>query len=233
MVSLLSLIGLAVIAVPEQKLKRIILSIVALATGALFADALLELLPESYKHSGPASGLLVLAGMAVFFVLERFLSWKHEHTVGAKHYKSFGYMNLAADSIHNFADGLIIGVSYLASVEIGISTTLAVVFHEIPHEMGNFFVLLYAGFSKTRALLFNLLTAITAIAGTVLALIIGSKLESFSNAILPIAAGGFIYIAGTDLLPELSHDTTPAASLRQLVAMAAGVAIIWLLRSSG
>lgn len=138
-------------------------------------------------------------------------------------------MNLVADSIHNFTDGLAIGVAYLAGIQIGIATTLAVVFHEIPHEMGNFFVLLYAGFSKTRALLFNALTGMTAILGTLLALSIGSRLRSFSNAILPIAAGGFLYIAGSDLLPELIREEKPRNSLHQLIAMAIGVAIIFCL----
>lgn len=226
-VSLLSLIGLATIRFEEKKLKRIIFVMVSLATGGLFADALLDLLPESYRRSGSGAGLLVLAGILLFFVLERFLRWKHGHTLeqtGAS--KTIGYMNLTADSIHNFTDGVIIGVAYLASIPIGISTTLAVMFHEIPHELGNFFVLLYAGFSKTRALLLNFLSAIVAILGTLLALLIGSRVSSFSHVVLPLAAGGFIYIAGSDLLPELHKETSLARSLIQLLAMGAGAGMI-------
>jgi zinc and cadmium transporter len=226
-VSLLSLIGLATIAVEEKKLKRIIFVMVSLATGGLFADALLDLLPESYKRSGDGAGLFVLSGILLFFVLERFLLWKHGHTLEQTGtLKTVGYMNLAADAIHNFTDGLIIGVSYLVSIPVGVSTTLAVMFHELPHELGNFFVLLYAGFPKTRALLLNFLSAVIAILGTLLALFIGSRVESFSQAVLPFAAGGFIYIAGSDLFPELHKETSVRRSLIQLLAMGAGAGVM-------
>ena len=135
---------------------------VSLATGSLFADAALELSPESYQRSGPQAGLSVLAGIYIFFLLERLLHWRHKHSLEGT---AFGYLNLAADAIHNFTDGAIIGASYLVSIPIGVSTTAAIIAHEIPHEPGNFFVLLYAGFSRTRALFYNFLSAIFAIAG--------------------------------------------------------------------
>jgi zinc and cadmium transporter len=154
--------------------------------------------------------VFVLAGILLFFVLERFLLWKHGHSLEQTGtFKTVGYMNLAADAIHNFTDGLIIGVSYLASVPIGVSTTLAVMFHEIPHELGNFFVLLYAGFSKTQALLLNFLSAVIAILGTLLALFIGSKVASFSrsslqrNAASGAARGGVPACAG-----HIAHPVT-------------------------
>src|SRR5882672_6133068 len=138
-------------------------------------------------------------------------------------------MNLAADAVHNLIDGMIIGVAYLVSVPIGVATTIAVVCHEIPHELGNFVVLLHAGFQPRRALLFNFLSAVFAIAGCVISLLLGSHIESFSILLVPLAAGGFIYIAGSDLVPELHKEANPRKSAVQLVAMGAGVGIMLLL----
>jgi zinc and cadmium transporter len=225
-VSLLSLIGLAAFTADQRRIKSIIFLMVSLATGSLFADAVLELLPESYQRSGAQAGLSVLAGIYLFFLLERLLHWRHEHSLQGT---AFGYLNLAADAIHNFTDGAIIGASYLASIPIGVSTTVAVIAHEIPHELGNFFVLLYAGFSRTRALFYNFLSALFAIAGTMLALTVGSRVGRFSDFMLPFAAGGFLYIAGSDLLPELQKEATLQKSMLQLAAMSFGAGIIWVL----
>ena len=119
--------------------------------------------PSLYGSLGNASGLLVLLGVLLFFMLERFLLWRHAHDLERpQQIKPVGYMNLWADAIHNFTDGLIIGASYLASVRIGIATTVAVSLHEIPSEMGDFFVLIYAGFPRSKALFYNFLSGTAA-----------------------------------------------------------------------
>jgi zinc and cadmium transporter len=231
-VSLLSLIGIAFVTVNEEKLRRTIFVMVSLAVGALFGDAFIHLLPESFERSQSTikTSLYVLAGMLSFFVLEKFLLWKHQHVLDSdSHIHPVGYMNLAADAIHNLIDGMIIGVAYLVSVPVGVATTVAVVCHEIPHELGNFFVLLHAGFQARRALLFNFLSAIFAVVGTVISLLLGSHIENFSAVLVPLAAGGFIYIAGSDLVPELHKEANPLKSAVQLVAMGAGVGIMLLL----
>jgi zinc and cadmium transporter len=138
-------------------------------------------------------------------------------------------MNLFADGVHNFIDGMIIGASYIVSFPVGVATTVAVVFHEIPHEMGNFFVLLYAGFSKTRAIFFNFISALFAIVGTLVALAVSSRVEHFSALMLPLAAGGFIYIAGSDLVPELNKEVNPSKSIAQILAIGTGVGLMLLL----
>jgi len=235
-VSLLSLIGIAFISVNEEKLRRIIFVMVSLAVGALFGDAFIHLLPESFARSESAvrTSLYVLTGMLGFFVLEKFLLWKHQHVLeSSDHVHPVGYMNLAADAIHNLIDGMIIGVAYLVSVPVGVATTLAVVCHEIPHELGNFFVLLHAGFKARRALFFNFLSAVFAIIGTVISLLISSHVASFSVVLVPLAAGGFIYIAGSDLVPELHKEQDPVKSAVQLVAMGAGVGMMLLLTKMG
>jgi zinc and cadmium transporter len=231
-VSLLSLIGLAFISVGEEKLKRIIFVMVSLAVGGLFGDAFIHLLPESFERIGSKlqASVFVLAGIFAFFVLEKFLLWRHQHVLEADHpIRPVGYMNLLADGAHNFIDGVIIGASYDVSLHVGIATTLAVVFHEIPHELGNFFVLLYAGFTKRKALFFNFVSALFAILGTFMWLSVGSRVAEFSSAMLPLAAGGFIYIAGSDLVPELNKESTLGKSLVQMLAIGVGVGLMFVL----
>jgi zinc and cadmium transporter len=232
LVSLLSLIGLAFISVGEEKLKRIIFVMVSLAVGGLFGDAFIHLLPESFERIGSKlqASLFVLAGIFAFFVLEKFLLWRHQHVLESDHpIHPVGYMNLLADGAHNFIDGVIIGASYDVSLHVGIATTLAVIFHEIPHELGNFFVLLYAGFTKRKALFFNFVSALFAILGTFMSLLVGSKVAEFSSMMLPVAAGGFIYIAGSDLVPELNKESTLGKSLVQMLAIAGGVGLMLIL----
>lgn len=230
--SLLSLVGLAFISVGEEKLKRIIFVMVSLAVGGLFGDAFIHLLPESFERIGSKlqASLFVLAGIFVFFVLEKFLLWRHQHVLESDHpIHPVGYINLLADGAHNFIDGVIIGASYDVSLHVGIATTLAVIFHEIPHELGNFFVLLYAGFTKRKALFFNFVSALFAILGTVMSLLVGSRVAEFASVMLPLAAGGFIYIAGSDLVPELNKESTLAKSLVQMLAIAVGVGLMLVL----
>jgi zinc and cadmium transporter len=228
----LSLIGLAFISVGEEKLKRIIFVMVSLAVGGLFGDAFIHLLPESFERIGSKlqASLFVLAGIFAFFVLEKFLLWRHQHVLESDHpIHPVGYMNLLADGAHNFIDGVIIGASYDVSLHVGIATTMAVVFHEIPHELGNFFVLLYAGFTKRKALFFNFVSALFAILGTFMSLLVGSRVAEFSSVMLPVAAGGFIYIAGSDLVPELNKESTLGKSLVQMLAIAGGVGLMLIL----
>ena len=206
--------------------------LVSLAVGSLFGDAFIHLIPESFEkfEAKVEASLYLLAGIFLFFILEKFLLWRHQHTLeSSKPIHPVGYMNLLADGLHNLIDGMIIGASYLVSLPVGIATTTAVVFHEIPHELGNFFVLIYAGFTKTRALFLNFISGLFAILGTIISLLIGSELENFSRLMLPLAAGGFIYIAGSDLVPELNKESEVAKSAVQMVAIGIGVGLMLLL----
>jgi len=232
LVSLISLVGVVTISLGENKLNKVVFVLVGLATGALFGDAFIHLLPEAFETSANkvVTAVYILAGIFVFFVLEKFLLWRHEHVVHeeeAVHH--VGMMNLVADGLHNLIDGMLIGASYLVDIKIGLATTLAVVLHELPQEMGDFGILLHAGFSRTRALVFNFLSASLAIVGAVVALLIGSRAAAFSSFMLPITAGGFIYIAGSDLVPELHKESDPTKSLLQFLALSAGVGLMLLL----
>jgi len=235
-VSLVSLVGIITISVNEQRLRSVLFVLVSLAVGAMFGDAFIHLLPESFQKSADTlmPSMSVLAGILGFFILEKFLRWRHQHTLESNNrIHPLGYLNLIADGVHNLIDGMMIGASYLISLPLGIATTLAVVFHEIPQEIGDFGILLHAGFTKKRALFFNFMSAIFAMLGTTIALLVGSSLESFSSVMLPFTAGGFIYIAGSDLLPELQKELEPAKSTVQLLAMAGGIGLMLILRLVG
>jgi len=217
----------------DKRLAKILLYLVSFSAGSLFGDAFIHLVPESIEVNGSETSvsLLIIFGILASFTVERFLQWRHCHVpTSTEHPHTFAYMHLFGDAVHNLIDGLIIGGSYLASIPIGVATTLAVVFHEIPQEIGDFCVLIYGGFSKRRALWLNLLTALTAVAGTLVAIVLGSVMEGFVPLLIPFAAGNFIYIAGSDLIPELRKDTPePKKAATQMISIVMGVAIMMLL----
>jgi zinc and cadmium transporter len=204
-VSLFSLVGIFTFGLREDILKKYTLVLVSLAVGALIGDAFLHLLPEAFEEASDLripSGL-VIVGILLFFIFEKFLHW-HHHEGDCESAHPLGKMILFSDGMHNFLDGLIIGASYLVSIEVGIATTLAVILHEIPQEIGDFGVLLHSGYTKTKALWYNFLSALLSVGGVIVIFIIGS--EKFSSWIVPLAAGGFIYVALSDLVPELHRD---------------------------
>ncbi len=232
LVSLLSLAGILPLAVAPAGRRSLLLILVSFSVGGLFGDAFIHLIPEAYRLLGDGLGtsLLLIAGIMTFFVLEKFLCWRHCHIeTSDDHPHRLAVINLVGDAFHNFIDGVIIGASYQAGLTIGLSTTLAVVLHEIPQEIGDFGVLIYSGMTRGRALLFNFLTATTAIAGAVMALALGPVMHGFSSSLLPFAAGGFIYLAGSDLIPELHKEINPRRSLLQLLSILGGVAVMSLL----
>lgn len=236
-VSAVSFVGLIALAMRKDTLDRITFLLVSLAVGAMFGDALIHLLPEAYEHAGSPTtvSLLVLAGIFGFFILEKFLQWHHCHAEesdehGEAHVHPMGVMALVADAFENAIDGIVIGSSYLVSIEVGLAVTLAVVLHEIPNELGKFGVLVHAGFSRGKALFFNVLSAATSIVGTLAALYFGSRVESLPHIITPIAAGVFIYLAGTDLIPQLHKELRPSKSALQLLGMVLGVALMLALK---
>ncbi|NJD75695.1 MAG: ZIP family metal transporter [Candidatus Methanoperedens sp.] len=209
LVSSVSLIGIFTLLLNKDIPKKTLLFLVSFAVGGLFGDAFIHLLPESFEKLGAnlTTSLYIVLGILIFFALEKFIRWRHCHIASPEgHTHPVAVMNLIGDSIHNLIDGMLIGASYTVSNPIGISTTLAIILHEIPQEMGDFGVLLQSGFSVKKAVAFNFLSALTAILGAIISLFAGSHIEGYSSILLPITAGGFIYIAGSDLIPELQHE---------------------------
>lgn len=228
-VSLISLIGAFTLSLKEELIKKYIFLLVSLATGALLGDVFIHILPESFEATTNtlSTSLFVILGILVFFVLEKFMHWHHHNDdTTEKHIHPMGKLVLLSDGIHNFIDGMIIAISFMASIPLGIATTIAVVLHEIPQEIGDFAVLLHAGYTRKKALLLNFISAIFAILGAVLVFILGQVSENLANYILPIAAGGFIYIAMSDLIPELQKTKKTRDSVLQLVSLVFGIALM-------
>lgn len=204
---------------------------VAFAVGGLFGDAIIHLIPEAFK-TNPNSlsvSLLILLGIFIFFGMEKILRWRHCHESDCPEHHHLATMNLVGDAVHNFIDGLIIGVSFMVSLPLGLATTVAVVLHEIPQEVADFGVLIYAGVPVKKALGYNFLSALLAVLGVAMAALVGKYVTNFSDLLIPITAGGFIYIAGSDLIPELHHQTQISHFLKQLIFILLGLGIMVLL----
>jgi len=226
-------IGLFTFALKEEKLKKILLFLVSLSTGGLFGGAFFHLLPEVSEEIGFESkiALYVLSGIIVFFILEKFIRWRHCHILtSANHPHPFTYLNLIGDGVHNFIDGAIIAGAYLVSPFLGLTTTLAVIFHEIPQEIGDFSVLLYGGFSRKKALIFNFCSALFAIFGCLVILFFSHLISNLALFLVPFAAGGFIYIAGADLIPELHRETSLKKSFFQFFFLLLGLSLMFILK---
>ena len=233
-ISLISLIGAATFSLNKTKLRAMLLFMVSFAVGALFGDAFIHLLPQSFEALGAnlKTSLYILGGIFIFFILEKFIRWRHCHIPTSKeHIHPVATLNIIGDGVHNMLDGMIVAASFAVSVPIGIATTLAVILHEIPQEIGDFGILIYSGMSAKKALFFNFLSALTAVVGAVIALILESKIKGFSTYLLPITAGGFLYIGGSDLIPELHKEdhVKISTSLVQLAAIVLGIGMMALL----
>lgn len=227
LISLISFVGIITLVLNKTLLHKSIFILVSLAVGALLGDVFVHIIPEAYEAIGNPTyvSFAIITGILLFFILEKALHWHHHTSEHAEeHEHPIGRLLLVSDGVHNFIDGLIIAAGYMVSIEVGIATTIAVVLHEIPQEIGNFGVLLHAGYSKAKALWFNFLSALTAIAGAVVALLLGSVTEQFAVWLLPVAAGGFIYVALSDLIPELHKSKRAHHGVVQVIAIIIGVA---------
>jgi zinc and cadmium transporter len=231
-VSLLSLVGIFFLSFKEERLQKMLLYMVSLAVGALFGDAIIHLIPEAFENlTGKLTApLMLLTGIMLFFVLEKVIRWRHSHKPASQqHLRPVVFLSLIGDGVHNLIDGMIIGASYMVSLPIGIATTIAVVMHEIPQEIGDFAVLVNGGLSVKKALLLNFASALTAVLGGLIILIVGPHVNNISLYLLPVTAGGFIYIAAADLIPELHVETGISISIRQIAFIALGFGLMALL----
>ncbi|MBN2421748.1 ZIP family metal transporter [Candidatus Woesearchaeota archaeon] len=212
---------------------KIILSLVGFSAGALIGGAFLHLIPEIIEECDCTYiFLFVISGIMVFFILERILFWHHCHE-GVCDVHTFTYMNLIGDGIHNFIDGIVIATTFKLNINLGMITTLMIMAHELPQEIGDFAVLLHGGFSKSKALLFNFISAVTAIFGAVFGYFFSSTMENFSTFLLPFAAGGFIYIAMSDLIPELHKEQKLSKSMIHFMLFTIGIVFMLVIRLIG
>jgi len=223
-VSAVSLAGIVTLAIKKDLLAKILFGLVGFSAGAMLGGAFLHILPEAMeKNPHPEEVFsLLIAGIVLFFLLEKYFHWRHCHQQECRLH-AFTYLNLVGDGLHNFLDGMLIAAGFLVSLKLGIVTAAAVILHEIPQELGDFAVLVYGGFSRQKALFFNFLSGLTAIAGALAGYFICVLAGRLSLVILPFAAGGFIYIAGSDLIPELHKETSPGRSLLAFTAFLLGI----------
>lgn len=226
-VSLISLAGILGLVAREALLRRLLPLLVSFAVGALLGDALFHILPELAEDGGLTTGIstVVVGAMVFFFVLEKFIHLHHQlGSPGQGHIHPVALNNLLGDGIHNFVDGAIIAGAFLIDTRLGIATTAAVAFHEIPQEIGDLGILVHAGLTPRRAVIYNLASALTAVLGAVLTLALQDAVGGLERPLLAMSAGAFIYIAGADLIPELHRATDLRTSLLQFVGVIGGFA---------
>lgn len=240
-VSLVSFVGIATLSLKRAWLHKILLFIISLAAGALLGDVFIHLLPEVVEETGEFSvqiSIMVLVGILAFLVLEKYVLWHHHHEIETPedhalhqhhHPHSLGIMNMVGGALHDFLDGMVIAASYLVSPLVGISTTLAVILHEIPQEFGDFGVFIHSGFSVKKALLINFMSGLLGIAGAILVLVLSEQSETIAQYLIPFTAGAFIYIAGSDLIPEINKEKVPLNSFLQLFSLILGIVIMYAL----
>jgi len=210
----------------KETLSKITMLLVSLSAGALIGGAFLHLLPEASEGmEAEKLFLVVLSAFVGFFLIEKLFHWRHCHKENCEIH-TFGYMNLVGDFIHNFIDGLIIAGAFVTDIRLGLAASLAVALHEIPQEISDFGVLLHGGFSVSRALIFNFLSSLAAVVGVIVALVLGGYVAGVQFIIASIAIGGFIYIAGSDLIPELQKHPSLKSSLLQLLTFIIGIVIM-------
>lgn len=229
-VSSISLLGLVLIFIKQKTIQKITLFLVSFAVGGLLGDAFIHLIPESFEffEQEGITPILILAGIILFFIMEKILRWHHCHEIDChQENKSVVTLNLVGDSVHNFIDGALIAASFQISTFVGLTTTLAVILHEIPQEIGDFGILIHHGVSLKKTVLYNFVTALTSILGV---LLISFLNYDFSSYLLPLTAGGFIYLALTDLTPELHrHDPKISVALTQLFCILLGISLMFCL----
>ena len=243
-IALIAFIGIFTLSLKDKVLNKILLFLVSLSAGALMGGAFLHLLPESIEKAMHEIGehgheghieipteifIYVLVGFVLFFLIEKVLHWRHCHK-GKCDVHTFHYMNLVGDSIHNFIDGLIMAASFSISTTLGFTTSLAIAAHEIPQEIGDFGVLVYGGFDKKKALILNFCVALTIVFGGIVGYFISKNIDQASIFLLPFAAGGFLYIAATDLVPEIRKEENIKKSIATIVVFICGILIMWLIK---
>lgn len=228
-VSIISFVGIITLSIKLDKLKKFLIYMISFAAGALLGDVFIHLLPEIIKEGifSLQTSFFILGGIVLFFIMEKVIHWQHCHMPQtSEHTHPFAKLNLIGDGLHNFIDGIIIGASYLVNIPLGIATSLAVILHEIPQEIGDFGVLIHGGYSKSKALAFNFLSAFMAVIGAVIALVSSNYIDNLISYLIPITIGAFIYIAGSDLIPELHKDFKTGKSFLQLLFLILGILVM-------
>jgi len=232
LISLIAFVGALTLFLKEKLLNKILLVLVAFSAGALIGGAFLHLMPEAIVKVGIDEFsilnvfLYLLLGFCVFFILEQLIRWHHHHATTHPKIMPFSYLILISDGIHNFIDGLVMAASFSVSFPMGAVTATAIALHEIPQEIGDFGVLVYGGFERVRALILNYISAVTVVFGGITGYLLYAWLGESVVFLLPFAAGNFIYIASTDLIPEIRYKESLMKSLVRFCMFLAGMGLM-------
>lgn len=227
--SVFSLVGGALLLINQKLIHNLSHFLSAYAAGALLGAAFFDLLPESFSEADPTQMLqMTLFGILTFFILERFIRWFHHHHEHTSKDRAVVSLVVIGDSIHNFIDGVAIAGTFLISIPLGIVTTIAVAAHEIPQEIGDFGVMINRGVSRARILLLNLFSALISLIGAVSMYLLRDSLNGFLPAFLAVTAGFFIYVALSDLIPEIHQQEKRAIATLETIVLLSGILTIWL-----
>jgi len=235
-VSLLAFLGLTVLALKDKLLSKILIYLVSFSAGGLIGGAFFHLLPESVEGADNVLLLFVyvIIGFIFFFLTEKILRWHHCHDGKCDEpQKHLGYINLIGDAVHNLIDGLIIISAFMVNPGLGMAVTLSIIFHEIPQELGDFGVLLYSGMKKSKALIMNYSVAFLTVVGVLIGYLLINYVGSVNSFLVPAAAGGFIYIAASDLIPELHKETGTKNSIISILIFVVALIFMYLLTIIG
>jgi zinc and cadmium transporter len=233
-VSLVSLVG-GLTLVLRSRFDLLVTALTAFAAGGLLGNSFLHMLPEAVETHGfgVRTSATVLAGIVVFFLFEKLLLWRHEHGDGSHEHahatKPYAFTAVFGDALHNFIDGAVIASACAAGSQLGLATTLAVILHEVPQELGDFGVLVKGGVPPGRALVMNFLSALVAFAGGIVALLMEGHHAGLIAMVVPFSAGGFIYVAAADLIPEMHREMSTGRSILQILLLVAGMAMMALM----
>jgi zinc and cadmium transporter len=232
LVSVISFAGALSLLISSDRLNKILMYLVAFAAGSMIGAAFFHLLPEVLNQADSSLIVFVytLVGFSAFFVLERILRWHHCHIGKCETHEHLGWLNLIGDGFHNLIDGMVIFAAFLGGPALGIPVTLSIILHEVPQELGDFGVLIYAGFTKKRALIYNFLSAAVAFLGVFIAFVLYSYTQSVSVFLLPFAAGGFIYIAASDLIPEIHKDEKLSRAIGSYILFVVALAFMYYMK---
>lgn len=231
LMSAIALVGSVTLLLKERTLDRLLLPLVAFAAGSLMGGAFFHMVPGALAETGSVMPVFawMLVGFAIFLVLEQYLHWHHCHRAAAECRRPLTYLILIGDGLHNFMGGLAVAGAFLVDVRVGLSTWLAAAAHEVPQELGDFGVLVHGGWPKGRALLFNVASGLTFLVGALAAYV--ASLQIDVTFLLPLAAGNFLYIAASDLVPEVNRDHGPKKNVVHTASFVGGLALLYGIRA--
>ncbi len=227
LMSMIALVGVVTFALPERTRERLILPLVAFSAGSLLGGALLHLIPEAIERSDGAMTvyLWVLAGFTSFLAFEQFLHWHHWHSDAPEVTSPLSYMMVLGDSVHNFLGGVAVAAAFIVDIRLGTTTWLVAAAHEVPQELGKYGVLVHGGWNRGRALFVSFLSSLTFLVGGLFAYM--ASIESDVGFLVPFAAGNFLYIAASDLVPEVNRHHHLGVNLLHFASFAAGIALLF------